>query len=415
VVANADGTNERHLLRPRMPEFLSAAPAGWSPDGKMIAVGYGSQEGGDHTVVGIVSIADGTVKLIPTPHWLDIGSIVWFSDGTGLVLQVQEQDLGKVQIWQVSYPGGEAHRITNDLSSYAGNLTLTAGGNALVVVQGETASNIWIAEDGETGHARMVASGRSAQDGFVGLTWAPDGRVVYGNNIEGKKGIWIVNADCSDPKPLTDGTTADSLPEVTADGRYLVVNSTRTGNWHLWRMDIAGSNPIQLTDGLNGIGTFCISPDGRWVLYSPFGGGIWKVSIDGGTPTKVTEQQAVGYGRVSPDGKLLAYQFIDDATKRPKIAVTAFNDGAPIKTFDMPGTSNPAFHWAHDGHALVYIDTPKGVSNLWSQPLDGGAPRQITDFKSDLIYKFAYSRDGRGLALARGNVTRDVVMISETK
>lgn len=180
-------------------------------------------------------------------------------------------------------------------------------------------------------------------------------------------------------------------------------------------MDIDGSNPKQLTDGLNGIGTFCISPDGGWVLYSPFGGGIWKVSIDGGTPTKVTEKQAAGYGRVSPDGKLLAYQFIDDATKRPKITVTAFNDGAPIKTFDMPVTSNPAFHWAHDGHALVYIDTRKGVSNLWSQPLDGGAPRQITDFKSDLIYKFAYSRDGRGLALARGNVTRDAVMISESK
>ena len=41
--------------------------------------------------------------------------------------------------------------------------------------------------------------------------------------------------------------------------------------------------------------------------------------------------------------------------------------------------------------------------------------QQITDFKSDLIYNFAYSRDGRTLAFARGSHTRDAVMISEVK
>jgi len=81
----------------------------------------------------------------------------------------------------------------------------------------------------------------------------------------------------------------------------------------------------------------------------------------------------------------------------------------------MPLTSDPLFHFSHDGHALVYINTLVGVSNLWSLPLDGGAPKQITDFKSDLILNFAYSRDGRQLAFARGNQSRDAVMISEVK
>ena len=53
--------------------------------------------------------------------------------------------------------------------------------------------------------------------------------------------------------------------------------------------------------------------------------------------------------------------------------------------------------------------------NLWSQPLDGSAPKQITDFKADLILNFAYSRDGRQLAFARGNQSREAVMISEVK
>ncbi len=57
----------------------------------------------------------------------------------------------------------------------------------------------------------------------------------------------------------------------------------------------------------------------------------------------------------------------------------------------------------------------RGVSNLWRQPLDGGKAAQITDFKSDTISFFAYSRDGKQMALSRGNQSRDALMISEEK
>jgi len=46
------------------------------------------------------------------------------------------------------------------------------------------------------------------------------------------------------------------------------------------------------------------------------------------------------------------------------------------------------------------------------QPLDGGPPRQVTDFKSDRIFGFEWSRDGKQLALARGTESSDVVLIS---
>src|SRR5436305_13593946 len=132
-------------------------------------------------------------------------------------------------------------------------------------------------------------------------------------------------------------------------------------------MDIDGSNLMQLTKEQKGIASYCISPDGQWVVYTPLDGGIWKVSIDGGTPTTLIEKPNASFGRVSPDGKLLAYHFVDDQTKRPKITVTTFTDGAPIKTLDMPMTSTPLFHWSQDGHALIYIDTRNGVSDLWIQ------------------------------------------------
>ena len=55
------------------------------------------------------------------------------------------------------------------------------------------------------------------------------------------------------------------------------------------------------------------------------------------------------------------------------------------------------------------------MDNVWSQPLDGAAPKQLTDFKQERIFAFDWSRDGKQLALARGTLTRDAVLISNFK
>ena len=56
-----------------------------------------------------------------------------------------------------------------------------------------------------------------------------------------------------------------------------------------------------------------------------------------------------------------------------------------------------------------------GASNIWEQPLSGGPPRQITNFTSDRINAFAWSRDGKQLFMIRGNTTADVILISNFK
>jgi Tol biopolymer transport system component len=71
--------------------------------------------------------------------------------------------------------------------------------------------------------------------------------------------------------------------------------------------------------------------------------------------------------------------------------------------------------WSTDGRALTYIDNRGGVSNIWSQPLDGGKPAQLTDFKSDQILTFDWSRDGHRLACVRGLMSSDVILISDLK
>ncbi len=179
-------------------------------------------------------------------------------------------------------------------------------------------------------------------------------------------------------------------------------------------MNLDGSDLKQLTKG-SGDDAPSLSPDGRWVIFhSPVGAWLmlWKVSIEGGEPAQMTPQPA-GRGVVSPDGRLIAYYYLNEQTKRPGVAVIPFEGGEPLKVFrEMPLPAWGLMRWSPDGKAITYIVTREGVSNLWSQPLDGGKPQQLTDFKEDQIFRFAWSRHGKDLALDRGATINDIILIS---
>lgn len=54
-----------------------------------------------------------------------------------------------------------------------------------------------------------------------------------------------------------------------------------------------------------------------------------------------------------------------------------------------------------------------GSNNLWLQPLDGGAPKQLTDFKQGGIWRREWTRDGKQVAIVRGESSYDVVTITD--
>jgi len=109
---------------------------------------------------------------------------------------------------------------------------------------------------------------------------------------------------------------------------------------------------------------------------------------------------------------LISYFYSDEqANNQPKLALIPNDGGEPAKTIDLPHTVQPIwFAWLPDGRSIAYLDTASGVLNVWSQPIDGGAPKQLTNFKSEFVNSFAVSRDGK-IATYRFSATRDIVLI----
>jgi eukaryotic-like serine/threonine-protein kinase len=421
ITANADGSDEQALLtkHPQWDVFPPPKPwtawgPAWSPDGGMIAFALRKDEpDGKYWNVMTVRVKDQAEQQITFQKWSSLGQIAWLSDGSGLIVAAAAEGSSPGhQIWHVSYPGGEVRRITNDTSGYLG-VRLTADSTAIVTVRNEQNSNIWIAPDGDASHAAQITTSNS--DGITGISCTDDGRVVYTTTARGSPDISIVNSDGTGQRQLTVDVRDKFNPSVSPDGRYVVFASNRTGNRCLWRVDIDGSNPKQLTYDTDGRGP-SISPDGKWVVYWDVGSGtktLWKVSIDGGNPVQLTDYFSL-VPAVSPDGNQIVFTFVEGlATSRHwKIGVMPFEGGPPTKVFDLPQPSGQIVRWTSDGRALTYLDTRNGVYNIWAQPLDGSPPKQLTNFTTDQIFAYAWSREGKRLACARGSQNSDVVLIN---
>ena len=409
MVANSDGSGEQVLATHRSPENFFFGGIAWTPDGRSITCVAGNRA----QKLVEVPVDAGAEKPIKTPEWFAIINIEWLPDGSGLIVAAKEQMRSSPsQIWCLSYPSGESRRLTNDFNNYA-NLSLSADANTLVATKQETTSHIWLTPEGDAIRAKQLTTGTDRQDGNPAVNWTPDGRIIYDSTASGSRHIWIMNADGSEQIQLTDGAYDDQGAHVSPDGRHIVFTSNRTSTFHIYRMDIDGNNIRQLTNGTGEVAPF-FSRDGLWVICSFNNNGSWKVRAEGGELVRLTDSWA---SNMSPDGKLIAY--VGPAEAGPlswKITIKPFAGGPPLNMFEVISDSRPNLRWKPDGYAIIYNLTHggvlSGVTNLWIQQLDGGPPRQLTNFNSETFFSFDWSSDGKWLVCGRGTTNSDAVLIT---
>jgi Tol biopolymer transport system component len=264
-----------------------------------------------------------------------------------------------------------------------------------------------------------VTANGSGLDGTLGLAWTPDGRIVYVSAAGGQPDLWITSQDGRDAKAFPGNQTSRTIPSVTPDGRYIFFIGGGVDHLpHIWRMALDGGRQTQLTSGATGESTAHCCLDGKWVVHNSLGPRrLWRVPIDGGPSEPILEMTG-HFPAISPDSSMIAFNSVG-AQGGPSqgIGVLTVRDGNvkrfPIRNVDRtePLLLYRPLAWTADSKGFILIRETQDISNLWVYLVDGSAPYQLTHFRDGRIYYLALSGDGKRIALARGRLSSDVVLI----
>ena len=432
LTASLDGNDEKVLtIGPvdQSPEHLA-----WSPQGNQIAcdaLHLDSALGG----VDAVEVDTGKAHRLAIFDDKKPRELSWSPDGRGIFVNYSPKGPNFVrflggriipagQIGFLSRTGREFEAITRDTNSYE-TLTVSSDGRTLATVQSKITNNAYLLAQAGSQSTQAEPLLSSVRD-IHGLNWTADGKLL---GTDGAR-LWTIEPDGRAPvQLLADSSAMITFPSVCG-GRYIVFGwrfHEASNSLRIWRVNADGSNPVRLTNGTRDGNPVC-SPDQKWVYYSEFDtGGVWRVSLGGlGKPEPIPASTDFrGYMlasemSVSANGKTLAYA-VDQLNAETqevteKIALLDLESPTSPRLLDAnPHISSGGVQFTPDGKAVAYPIRENGVDNIWVQPLDGSAGRQITHFNSDQIDSFHWSPDGKSLALLRGHSESDVVLLQESR
>ena len=105
--------------------------------------------------------------------------------------------------------------------------------------------------------------------------------------------------------------------------------------------------------------------------------------------------------------------FMDPKNGKIKGYILPASGGAPIFAADPPSSIDAVgiIGWTPDGRGMTVLDDRSGVPNLWILPFDHSPAKQLTHLLRSEIHGFAWSPDGKRIALSRGPIEQNVVLI----
>jgi serine/threonine-protein kinase len=237
-------------------------------------------------------------------------------------------------------------------------------------------------------------TGRIAQpDGvdYLNPSISPDGRFVAVNRMDPQTAnwdVWVIDLARGVPTRVTFDDAVDSDPVWSPDGRELAFVSNRGGRPGLYRT-VVGQQQATLIASVDASSVVPShwTEDGRYIVYTrwplkwpvnQFGTEIWRVPVEGGKPELLIPLgRAIYGGRVSPDGRWIAYSSLESGSS--EVYLRPFGAPGPTRQVSSSGGVHP--RWTADGREIVYWTPPRGLSAA-SIAVDGnsiaaGAPQTI--------------------------------------
>jgi Tol biopolymer transport system component len=404
--------------RPSVTTFLSAldgpeervlsetvfSTVAWSPDGRTLAAVKGFSARAD--ALAFLDVADGrTVATADVGASRYVLDLIWLDDRQ-VAVRVVEPSVPNdpAQIWLVSYPEGQARRLTGDPSGFTG-ISASSDGRTIAATQVRSQGELWTAP----------AANLSSAVRLLGEEQRVDVAAATGTTVIVKiaGAIWAMRADGSDRRRLTpESLNVSRVPSVSWRGDVVVFEDREK---RVWKMTTDGRNLVQVP--IMNASTIPIihglSPDGTTVFFRtkegdrmmPVAGGE---AVPGPWPSDTSLSDMV----YSPDGRYVMAR--PSSRERLMMArkVVLPAAGGPAIWTGGPETSGYSA-WAPAGDAIDQVQLADGVGNIWRYPLAGGEPRRLTDFTEPGLRDFRWSSDGSNLFYSwTRTVSRDVVLIT---
>ncbi|MGB3716798.1 MAG: DUF5050 domain-containing protein [Candidatus Promineifilaceae bacterium] len=214
--------------------------------------------------------------------------------------------------------------------------------------------------------------------------WSPNGeQFAFVSTGNGNDDIYVMNADGSDRRQLTDHEANDLHPDWSPDGTRIVFVSDRDGDMEIYVMDSDGGNQRRLTRTSDEDMRPDWSPDGKQILFNSERDGNWEIYVmdaDGGNQRRLTDSPDWElFPAWSPDGRKIVYFSMIGGVQKQDIYVMDADGTRVHQLTNNPNTVDEDPIWSPDGNQIAFQSDRDGNFEIYLMDADGGNQRRLTN------------------------------------
>lgn len=239
-------------------------------------------------------------------------------------------------------------------------------------------------------------------------------KIVFAFGSDTSRDIWMANPDGSGAAILLARPASDEwMPRISPDGRTIAFASNASGKGEVWLMNADGSNPRRITDNSDNTGFhsgLSWFPDGKSLAYAAgvtsMDTRIYRVDTNGANRTIIIDHAGQHDYQSSVDpvlGRYVAYIY-DPVSWSPNTDTRIFDLVNGTDTTIIPGSyglPRGDFAWTHDATKIL-LRIEEGPTNVWLPAnlyiinRDGSALTRLTTLSSNSegFYGPRWSPDG---------------------
>ncbi len=220
-------------------------------------------------------------------------------------------------------------------------------------------------------------------------------------------------------RQITTTPGENMMARFAPNGRTIVFQSNRDGNWEIYRAYADGSQPVRLTNDTAADESPCVSPDGRWIAFARSADKSRASEQAAAREIYIMEAQS-GNGLIcisrhraddwnpvfSPKGDRLAFvsdrddvRAVDLHERQSDVFLFSLSDSS-LTRFSQGFGDKSAPCFTPDGASLVYVNNVNGAFEIFEQRLNSAQPNSL------------FSKNGSNKSLSPGKPSKGGPQIS---